>query len=220
MRCFEWDIDILGRREYPWYSMEFAEGGDLGERLHERRAGLQDRLAWDDPALRAMAVEEFRAVAGAVAHLHDLDIIHRDVKPANVLVMDEGELRLSDFGLVKVLDRARAGRSAGPGTIPGAVVGTRDYMAPEQGRGDEVTKAADVYALGVVLAKLATGHRPRPAGSVAAGSPLERDEKLDGLPEPLRRLVVQCTDVEPAHRSANARSMLHEFEQVVKRAWE
>jgi hypothetical protein len=218
VQCFEWGADIIGRREYPWYSMEFAAGGDLNERLHERRTALKGRLPWDDPALRPAVVEEFRAIADAVAHLHDSNVIHRDVKPANVLVLEGGELRLSDFGLIKELDRPRPGASAGPGSSRGAVLGTRDYMAPEQEGGRAVTKAADVYALGIVLAELLTGQRPEAARAVAAGSPVERDGRLDRLPEPLRRLVLDCTDVDPENRPADARYLLHLFDQALKKA--
>ncbi len=216
VRCFEWGIDILGRREYPWFSMEFAEGGDLNGRLQERRAGLAGAVAWERPELRAAATDEFAAIAEAVAHLHDLNIIHRDIKPANVLILDGGQLRLSDFGLVKELDRPRAGVSLGPGSTRGAVLGTRDYMAPEQERGDALTKAADVYSLGVVLAELATGHRPQAQQGVAAGSPIERDGHVDRLPEALRRLILHCTDVDPAQRPGDARYVLHQFRQVAR----
>jgi hypothetical protein len=161
IRCFEWGNDLIGRREYPWFSMEFATGGDLSERLHERRSTLQGKIVWDRPDLRTVVLEEFRAIAEAVAHLHDLNIIHRDIKPANVLILDEGKLRLSDFGLVKEMDRQGKGVSISLGSSRGTVIGTRHYMAPEQERGDPVNKAADVYSLGVVLAELITGHRQR-----------------------------------------------------------
>jgi serine/threonine protein kinase len=218
VRCFEWGADIIGRREYPWYSMEFAAGGDLNDRLHERRAALKERAPWDDPGTRPAVVEEFRAIAAAVAHLHESNIIHRDVKPANVLVMEGGDLRLSDFGLIKELERPRAGASIGPGSSRGAVLGTRDYMAPEQERGDAVTKAVDVWALGIVLAELLTGCRPQAARAVTAGSPVERDARLDRLPEPLRRLVLHCTDVDPERRPAAAGYLLHLFEQALRKA--
>jgi serine/threonine-protein kinase len=90
IRCYEWGIDILGRREYPQFSMEFATEGDLNGRLQERRAALRGGIVWDLSELRAAAIEEFRTVAEAVAHLHDLNIIHRDIKPANVLILEEG----------------------------------------------------------------------------------------------------------------------------------
>jgi serine/threonine protein kinase len=222
VRCFEWGVDILGRREYPWYSMEFATGGDLNERLVQRSSNLGGKLVWDIPELRQAAIDEFRAVAAAVAHLHDSNVIHRDIKPANVLLMDGGELRLSDFGLVKVLDRphpnAHSSSSVGPGSTRGTIVGTRDYMAPEQANGQTVTKATDVYALGMVLAELLAGRRPRPTPGIAAGSPIENDPLVDKLPEPIRQLIVQCTDIDSAQRHQDARYVLHQFEQAVKRS--
>jgi serine/threonine protein kinase len=217
VRCFEWGIDILGRREYPWFSMEFASGGDLNERLRERQANLHTKTAWDSAEMRAILIEEFRAITEAVAHLHDLNIIHRDIKPANILVLEGGELRLSDFGLVKETGRPRTGASAGPGSSRGAVLGTRDYMAPEQEQGDPVTKASDVYSLGIVLAELATGYRPQASQGVTAGSPIERDVHLDHLPEPLRRLILHWTDVDPSQRPEDARLALHQFDQVAKK---
>jgi hypothetical protein len=217
IRCYEWGNNILGWREYPWFSMEFATGGDLSGRLEERRASLRGGIVWELPELRAAVVEEFRAIVEAVAHLHDLNIIHRDMKPANVLILDEGKLRLSDFGLVNEVDRPRTGASVGPGSSCGTVVGTRDYMAPEQERGDPVTKAADVYSLGIVFAELTTGNRPQSNPSVTASPPVERDAFVDRMPEPLRCLILHCTDVDPTQRPGDARYVLHQFEQVVKK---
>jgi serine/threonine protein kinase len=216
VRCFESGNDILGRREYPWYSMEFAGGGDLTGRLLERRSQLGEQLVWDVPELRNEASEEFRSIAEAVSHLHDLNIIHRDVKPANVLILDEGDIRLSDFGLVKDAAWIRSGQSRGVSSSRGAIVGTREYMAPEQERGEAVTKAADVYSLGVVLAELLTGRRPEPESKVAAGSLLEKDPYLDRLPEPLRRLILRCSDLDPEVRPRDAHDLLHRFDLAVK----
>jgi serine/threonine-protein kinase len=211
IRCFEWGNPIIGGREYPWYSMEFALGGDLAGRIEERRAECGADLPWDRPALRAEVVREFRAIAGAVACLHGLGIVHRDIKPGNVLIMDNGELRLTDFGLVKDLSPA-AQTLFIPRTSTGAVLGTRHYMAPEQERGEEVEKPADVYALGVLLAELTTGARPVPHSHVPQGSTLEACAALRRLAAPLRRFILRCTDVSPERRPADAKVMLGEFE--------
>ena len=79
-----------------------------------------------------------------------------------------------------------------------------------------VTPAADVYALGVLLAELATGRRPPPAAGVVAGSTVETDPLVDRLPDPVRRVVVRCTQVEPNDRYADASQVLHEFDRAVK----
>jgi hypothetical protein len=220
IRCFDWGEPIIGDREYPWFSMEFAAGGDLAGRIEERRGDHPDVAPWSEPGLRAEVVREFRAVAAAVAHLHALGIVHRDVKPGNVLIMEDGELRLSDFGLVKDLgprDEFALAQTlvVAPRTSTGAVLGTRHYMAPEQERGEEVEAPADVYALGVLLAELATGRRPVPNTQVRTGSTLAGNGTVRALPEGLRDLILRCTDARPRRRPANARAVLDEFERCV-----
>jgi eukaryotic-like serine/threonine-protein kinase len=218
IQTFEWGTNIIGRREYPWFSMEFATGGDLTARFEERRTALAEVFPWNEPESREAVIGEFRAIVTAVANLHELGIVHRDIKPGNILVLDGGELRLSDFGLVKDIDRPRGGMSAGPGSSRGTVVGTRDYTATEQERGETVTRAADVYALGILLAELASGRRPTPAGDTVAGSPVERDAHVQKLPEPLRRLIVRCTNRDPDARPDDASHVLVEFERVAKKS--
>ncbi|MFO0954576.1 MAG: protein kinase [Isosphaeraceae bacterium] len=206
--CYESGDEVIDGRFYPYISMELAHGGDLRARVEERRTS-GGRLPWDDPDHRAGAVADFQAVAEATAHLHGLGIVHRDIKPSNVLVMDDGSLRLSDFGLAKDLGGPEPGRR--DLTSTGAVLGTPDYMAPEQARGQEVDARADVYALGVLLAELATGVRPRPDPKITSGSALGRWPALRGLPKPLKSLVFRLTDVDPRQRPADARLVLELF---------
>jgi serine/threonine protein kinase len=212
IRCFERGVTPRGNRYYPWYSMEFAAGGDLTARLLARRAGLDKLSAWDAPSLRSEAAAEFRAVATAVAHLHELGFVHRDIKPGNVLLVEEDAgsvVKLSDFGLIKELQHSHGL------TTTGALVGTRGYMAPEQERGVAVAAPADIYALGMLLAELATGHPPEPDLLTPAGSRIEGDKRVDRLPEPLRRLIVRCTDINPSRRPEKARYVLSDFEAII-----
>jgi hypothetical protein len=218
IRCFDWGDPIIGDREYPWFSMEFAAGGDLAGRIEERRGEHPDGTPWAEAGPRADVVREFRTVAGAVAHLHSLGIVHRDIKPGNVLILEDGELRLSDFGLVKDLNppaEAAAQTLVAPRTSTGAVLGTRHYMAPEQERGEEVEAPADVYALGVLLAELATGRRPVPNSLARTGSTLAGSPALRPLPEGLRELIGRWTDARPERRPRNGRAVLDEFERLV-----
>jgi serine/threonine protein kinase len=214
IRCFESNVLMLDGRVYPWYSMEFALGGDLGGRIEERRGRQVGRAAWADPEGRRQVVHEFRQVAAAVAYLHDRHIIHRDLKPSNVLILEDGRLCLSDFGLAKHLGSADPGAARGPMTSSGAVLGTRCYMAPEQEKGQGVAEPADVYSLGVLLAELAVGERP-PAGGASRGSALQSWRRLKQLPDGLRRFVLRLTDVDPGRRPANARAVQQEFEAVL-----
>jgi putative ABC transport system ATP-binding protein len=207
-----------GRDDYPWYAMEFAGGGDLAERIAERRPA-DGTLPWTDPAVRRDLVGEFRAVASAAAHLHRLGILHRDIKPANVLILEDGTLRLSDFGLVKSLDPSEQSLLE-PASSIGAVLGTHGYMAPEQAFGLDVDARADVYALGVLLAELATGQRPRSVRAGGEGSPLNAWALLNELPPPLRRFILRCTDRNREERPADGRTVGDQFEQVLKQLGE
>jgi tRNA A-37 threonylcarbamoyl transferase component Bud32 len=211
--CYECGIAQVGARDYPWYSMELAMG-DLASRVDSRRAS-GSHLPWQDEVARAAVIKEFRAVCEAVAHLHDLDIVHRDLKPGNVLVMEDGGLRLSDFGLVKNLRPSERSLVAEHSST-GGVKGTLAYMAPEQAQGRRVGKTADVYALGIMLAELATGQRPeRPERYPRQGSALERWPTGQRLPEALRRLLLECTQVSPARRPPDARAVLSRFDQAL-----
>ncbi len=209
IRCLDWGNPIIADRECPWFSMEFATGGDLGGRIEERRAEHPDVVPWDDPHLRGDVVREFQAVVSAVAHLHGLGVVHRDIKPGNVLIMEDGELRLTDFGLVRDMNALL------PQTSTGAVLGTRHYMAPEQERGQAVEKSADVYALGILLAELALGRRPLADTAVRAGSTLRGCPEMGLLPGTLREWICRCTEVEPAARPADAATMLEGFQRLV-----
>src|SRR5438445_13697295 len=113
--------------------MKLIEGGGL-DRCLERFRG--------DPRAAARLVAE---VARAVHHAHQRQVLHRDLKPGNILLDADGRPHVADFGLAKRLG------DAGGATVSGAVVGTPEYMPPEQARAQPLTTAADVYALGAVL---------------------------------------------------------------------
>ncbi|HEY7199810.1 MAG TPA: serine/threonine-protein kinase [Candidatus Dormibacteraeota bacterium] len=127
----------------PYIVMDLVAGRSLAERL--RRGG---------PSV-AETLRVARLVAAALDHAHALGVVHRDVKPANVLLGDDGAVQLADFGI------AQAGRDRGGPGAPWAAIGTPAYMAPEQRLGERATARTDVYALAVVLAEMLTGRVPR-----------------------------------------------------------
>ncbi len=152
------------------------------------------RIAWES------VVDIGRQIAKALAAAHAEGIVHRDVKPENVMVRDDGYVKVLDFGLARLLptEAAGSGVDTASGTEAGTVLGTIRYMAPEQARGERVDGAADVFALGLVLYELATGRHPfgaeRPFGVIDA---IARDPALPPsrpnaeIPGPLEALLLQ-----------------------------
>lgn len=133
----------------PYLVMEYVEGRPLHEYCTARSLALDARL------------ELFRTVCAAVQYAHQNLVVHRDLKPTNILVTEDGTVKLLDFGIAKLLDvGAAADLSAMPKTRAGMQVLTPEYAAPEQIRGEAITTATDVYQLGVLLYQLLTGQLP------------------------------------------------------------
>ncbi|HEX5491216.1 MAG TPA: protein kinase [Candidatus Udaeobacter sp.] len=130
----------------PYFVMEYVEGRRLDQYCREQELSIPDRLAI------------FRKVCAAITYAHQNLIIHRDIKPANIRVTIDGEPKLLDFGIAKLLDPETS--SAAELTMTFAAVMTPEYASPEQVRGENITTASDVYSLGVVLYELLTGQRP------------------------------------------------------------
>ncbi|AGL17622.1 serine/threonine-protein kinase [Actinoplanes sp. N902-109] len=190
----------------------FSVGGSLALAMEYVAGGsLRDRLLRDGPLPPAEAARLLAQVAAALAVAHDLGVVHRDVKPDNILLQDSEEhderpdVRLTDFGIAQVLD--------GPGlTTPHVVVGTPHYMAPEAISGGEAAPPADVYALGVVLFELVSGRTPYSGEpfAILRGHLDERPRRPVGLPDAVWAVVERCLDKDPARRppAATVRDML------------
>lgn len=131
----------------PYLAMEYVEGVPLTAYCDERGLGIEARL------------RVFMEVCAAVQYAHQSLVVHRDLKPANILVKVDGHVKLLDFGIAKLLTPEV---DAGPSTLTelGFRAMTPEYAAPEQVRGEPITTAADVYALGAVLYELLSGRRP------------------------------------------------------------
>ena len=134
-------FDVGEHRKQPYIVMEYLAGGSVYDRLREGRVSPAQTLAW-------------LAQAGqALDRAHAQGVVHRDVKPANLLLDRDGSVNVSDFGIASTtgLDTL---------TLPGTILGTAGYLSPEQARGEPATPASDRYALGVVAFELLTGRRP------------------------------------------------------------
>ena len=180
--------------------LEYVEGRNLAEEL--------DRSGRLPPARVAQLGSQ---AAAALAHAHEKSLVHRDVKPQNLLLTADGSLKVSDFGIARVVDETQL-------TGVGTVLGTAAYLAPEQAAGMEVTAAADVYALGAVLYELLTG-RPLHDASTLAELVLRREEPdlappsslAPDVPAEMDSLVLACLREDPG-----ARPTAHEVELMLR----
>ncbi|HLA63803.1 MAG TPA: serine/threonine-protein kinase, partial [Rhodothermales bacterium] len=132
----------------PYLVLEYVEGTPLTAYADAHRLGVEERLRL------------FLTVCAAVQAAHQALVVHRDLKPGNILVTPEGEVKLLDFGIAKLLDPGAPGADGAPLTRPEVRLLTPAYAAPEQVLGLSITTATDVYALGVILYELLTGHPP------------------------------------------------------------
>jgi serine/threonine protein kinase len=138
-------VPVVDRGEHegvPYMAQKFITGGSL-----------EERIKVDGPLSLRDTIALCTQVADGLDALHAAGLIHRDVKPGNILLDDDGHAYITDFGLMK-------DREASVLTRPGQALGSMDYMAPEQIRGEEVTGQADVYALGCVMIECLTGKPP------------------------------------------------------------
>ncbi|MGH2427721.1 MAG: Stk1 family PASTA domain-containing Ser/Thr kinase [Candidatus Limnocylindria bacterium] len=145
-----YDYGTDGDKGDQYIVMELIEGRDLSSVLRERGS-----LGTDD------AVRVAIGTAGALEAAHRKGIVHRDVKPGNILITDAGDVKVTDFGIARAVAEASM-------TVTGTTLGSVHYFSPEQARGDEVTGASDVYSLGIVLYEMLTGRRPFEGDSAAA----------------------------------------------------
>src|SRR3712207_6781281 len=188
----------------PYIVFEYVEGETLKDRI--RRFG---RL--EVPESLAYAIEITRALAVA----HDRGIVHRDVKPQNVLVDEEGQAKVTDFGIARTLDQEGL-------TADGRVLGTTDYVSPEQALGHAVTGQSDIYSLGIVLFEMLTGDVPfRGENQVAVAMKHVREELPDvqlrrpEVSSALAAVLDACTAKDLGVRYQDAHTLIRDLEDVL-----
>ena len=186
-----------------YLTMEYVQGADLSFLLKR-----QGKMAVG----RALSVA--RQIADGLAAVHKAGIVHRDLKPANVIVDAEDHARLTDFGI------ARAVNAKTLYTLPGSVVGTLEYMAPEQARGDAANQRSDIYALGLILYDLLAGGRPRVKSDDALAALIDRLEHgpppltaIDpSIPADTVKVIERRLDVDPARRYQNIPELIADLD--------
>jgi serine/threonine-protein kinase len=185
-------FDVGQADEGMYYVEELVDGGSLAERLREGALS-----PWESCDLA-------RQLCSALAQAHAHGVVHRDVKPANVLISADGRVKVGDFGVALLAE----GSSDGDGAT---VVGTPRYMAPEQAEGQVSTPATDIYSVGVVLYEMLSGHPPF-AGTTAVELALKHlhDQPPPlpaGVPEAVERIVLRALAKLPEDRWADAGAM-------------
>src|SRR5262249_37459442 len=188
----------------PYFSLEYVDGRGLNE-------VLSDSLP---PPPEAAAL--VGRLARAVDYAHRKGVIHRDLKPGNVLLASDGTPKITDFGLAKLLDEGA------PLTVSGDVLGTPSYMAPEQaaGKSKEIGPAADVYALGAILYELLTGRPPflgtTPLDTilqVLSDEPVPPSRLQRKLPRDLETICLKCLHKDPHKRYGSALELAEDLER-------
>ena len=163
----------MGRK---YISMEYVEGGDL-KRYYRSRGRLD---AADIGRL-------IHPVARALDYAHSMQIVHRDIKPANIMISNAGMVKVSDFGIAKMLEMAGE-------TMTGAVIGTPLYMSPEQIQGQPVDNRSDIYSLGIMMYEFANGRPPFYEGDLAYQHVRMPAPPIDDIPAELNAIIMKCLE--------------------------
>jgi len=210
-------VETHGRERF--FTMELVRGAPLSALIPRRGMPLERFL---DVAI---------PLADALGAAHEQGVIHRDLKPGNIMVTTEGRVKVLDFGLAKLRRRTPGISTSDPPTEPltltgtGLVLGTVPYMSPEQVDGKPLDHRSDLFSLGVVLYQMATGRAPFGGGSrPAVMSAVLRDEPpplsqaRPGLPGELDRIVAHCLRKDPERRYQTAKDLRNELEELRGRA--
>ena len=189
---------------FPFFAMEFIDGGTLSEFVEKQR-----------PSIHNIAVIMSK-VAEAVAYAHDNGVIHRDLKPDNIM-MDGTEPKVVDFGLAKVNEAAQKLSKTG------TMLGTVHYMSPEQTQSNKITKSSDIYSLGVILYKLLCGRLPFTGNSspkivqqIIHKQPVPLTQIKKRIPIELEIICLKCLEKRAKDRYQDARRIGNGVKKICK----
>ncbi len=192
--------EIGSHEDVRFIAMEIVEGETLRHRIHAGPLAVED------------VIDIVTQIAGALAAAHKSGIVHRDIKPENVIITPDGHVKVLDFGLAKLRQLRGADSATMLKTATGVAMGTLGYMAPEQFFDSDVTPAADVFSLGVVLYEMVAGKRPFDSGDTPRDLTAVRPE----VSPKLAALVAKSLERDPARRPDDA-SVIHEELREISR---
>jgi serine/threonine-protein kinase len=197
------DMGIEESSSTPYLVMEYVEGQPLERLLDKGSIPFPRACAW------------IAEVAVALAVAHRKGIIHGDVKPANILISDEGRIKLTDFGMARLASRDSKDTP---------LLGTPAYWCPEQILGKPQDAGSDIFSLGVVLYEMITGHRPFDSDTlqgmcarIMSSTPLPPAQANPSLPTGLSELVMACMEKDPGRRRASAEDLADALYPVARR---
>ncbi|MFB5660612.1 Stk1 family PASTA domain-containing Ser/Thr kinase [Alteribacillus sp. HJP-4] len=199
------NIYDAGEEEDLYYIvMEYVKGKTLKKKVQE-----------EGPLPLSQAVDLMKQILCAINHAHANEIIHRDIKPHNILLNEKGEAKVTDFGIARAASAATI-------THTNSVMGSVHYLSPEQARGGVITSKSDVYSLGVVLYEMVTGTLPYDGDSAVSIAlkhlqeplPLPSD-KRPGLPQSLENVILKATSKNPFDRYESVEDMKEDLSTVL-----
>ncbi len=197
-------LDYGEQKGQPFLVMEFMRGGTLKE-------NVKGKIPWQQ------AASILAPIARALEYIHKQNLVHRDVKPANILIDENDQPMLSDFGIVKLIETGEVTAEA-----TGVGVGTPEYMSPEQGMGREVDYRADIYALGVVFYELVTGEKPFVAETPMATiikhitDPFPHPQSvIKVIPKDVEDVILKAVQKDPQKRFNDMGTFAEALEQLV-----
>jgi tRNA A-37 threonylcarbamoyl transferase component Bud32 len=197
---YDYGEDVENDRRTAYLVMELVPGEPLSD-VMAREGALPVRTV-----LSLLA-----QTADALSAAHEMGVVHRDVKPGNLLVRDDGTVKVTDFGIAHAVDSV-------PITEVGQVIGTAKYMSPEQASGAEATPASDIYSLGVIGYEMLAGHAPftteNPAALAMAHVHRSPDPLPDTVPAGVRAVIARALAKDPSERPPDALAFAHELRRL------
>jgi len=199
--CRMYDLNEEG--DTPYITMEYVKGYDL-------KSAIRKKGKFEEAELIAIA----KQVCEGLAEAHELGVVHRDLKPQNIMLDENSRAKIMDFGIARLVEA--------PGvTQSGVMIGTPDYMSPEQAEGKEIDQRTDIYSLGVILYEMVTGSVPF-KGDSALSVALKHKTKLPSDPrklnpelsENLGRLILICMEKDRERRYQSAQALLNDLQNL------